>query len=430
MLAPRLPKAEPKHQEAAREMLRARISLLSNHPFYGCLALHLELIEWKSKRNSTMCTDGRAIYYNPDFVMAQGERELVGVVAHEVGHCSYKHFARRNGRDPKLWNKAGDYVINGDLLAAGFKLPECRLYDKRFDGMYTEQVYNLLKDEQQKQGGKGQKGQGGPGQPGEDEAGGGGEGDEQSDDPGGCGGVVDASPIEGDEDSPGQTVDDLSHEWDMIVRQGIAVARAQNAGKTPGYLERLVKLLNKPRITYEELLRNYLDHVMRHDTSWRRPNMRYATSGFIMPGRHGDAIRKLVLITDTSGSITPWMLNDMATKINAALEEGVVNELYVVHADAAVCHVDTYYPGDNIQLRLYGDGGTSFRPGFAWVKENAPDATAVLYLTDMFVYDFGDDPGIPVMWLVYGAAEQFSGLVAKAPFGHGIYMDVQQEAAG
>jgi predicted metal-dependent peptidase len=72
----------------------------------------------------------------------------VFVVAHEVMHCALRHHTRRGGRDPQLWNKACDYVVNLALRDAGFAMPAWVLCDDRFAGLGAEQVFRILDQEQ------------------------------------------------------------------------------------------------------------------------------------------------------------------------------------------------------------------------------------------------------------------------------------------
>ena len=122
------------------EMTKARTELVLRYPFFGKLALGLELIE--SDQFDTMAVDGQRIYYNKDFVNKITHKETVGVIAHEVLHVVFKHHLRRNNRDKYFWNVAGDYVINDVLFEDGFVLPEGGLYDSKYSGWSTEKVYD------------------------------------------------------------------------------------------------------------------------------------------------------------------------------------------------------------------------------------------------------------------------------------------------
>ena len=102
-------------KEAHTTLVKARMSLLFKHPFFGQLALRLTLVPSDRSWCPTAATDGRKFYFNPAFIAQLDIKENVFLVAHELGHCIYEHFMRRSDRQPQLWNIAGDYIINNTL---------------------------------------------------------------------------------------------------------------------------------------------------------------------------------------------------------------------------------------------------------------------------------------------------------------------------
>ena len=111
--------------KAYNDVALARTRMIVGNPFWGTLALNLEVIEVDEKHPQiqTMATDGVRMYFNPKFVAQLDEEELKGVVAHETEHCALKHMTRRGHRDHYRYNIAADFRINYDLIEAGFKLP-------------------------------------------------------------------------------------------------------------------------------------------------------------------------------------------------------------------------------------------------------------------------------------------------------------------
>ena len=67
----------------------------------------------------TAATDGRTIFVNPRFFDTLTTAEQDAVLVHEVLHAALLHVPRRGGRDPRLWNIAADYVVNGMLAHEG-----------------------------------------------------------------------------------------------------------------------------------------------------------------------------------------------------------------------------------------------------------------------------------------------------------------------
>ena len=153
-----------------QRLVKARIWLIQNHPFFGHLAMYLEIILDESVE--TMAVDGEHLFVAPSFLPKITEAELRGILVHEILHCAFLHHVRRGERDPELWNEAADYVINPTVIESGFKLPAGALLEGRFKGMGAEEVYSLLKAKAKQQPQRGKAGQGQPGQaPGQPQAG-------------------------------------------------------------------------------------------------------------------------------------------------------------------------------------------------------------------------------------------------------------------
>ena len=101
------------------KITKARIDFIYNDcVFLGNLALRLKLVD-ATKWCPTAATDFKHLYYNRDFIDRCTLDETKFVIAHEVMHCVYDHFNRRNGREPRMYNCAGDYVINLELQDLG-----------------------------------------------------------------------------------------------------------------------------------------------------------------------------------------------------------------------------------------------------------------------------------------------------------------------
>ena len=283
------------------KIIQARTNLLVSNGFFGFLAMQLRLVECYDI--PTAAVDGKSLYYNPDFIHQLTEREIEFVVAHEVMHCCFQHFTRRGVRDPMGWNIAGDYVINFDLQEAGFNLiPQGKIIngqpcnimiDPQYKNMTTEEVYERLP--------KMTISMSGPG-------------GEQ--DPGGCGGVMDApGGAEGEEEAK-QT-------WEVSVRQAVAIAKAENAGKVPGSLKRLLDELTQPKVSWRDKTRNFIDQSMIKEISWSRISRRSFALNTLLPGAISDRLNHLVFVIDTSGSVSYKMACEFLSEVAGALDENV-----------------------------------------------------------------------------------------------------------
>jgi predicted metal-dependent peptidase len=202
----------------------------------------------------------------------------------------------------------------------------------------------------------------------------------------------------------------------------VAVARANDAGNIPGSLQRLIDELNRPKVNWRDQTRRFIDFSTTKDVSWARLNRRSTALNTLMPGYISDRLHHMVFVDDISGSVSHEMMREMVSEVGGALEEGAADKLTVLYADTEVRHVDEFYPGDVVKAQAIAGGGTDFRDSFRWIAENAQDASCVIYLTDLQVYEFGEDPGCPVLWAVFGPLAHFEDLASKVPFGMCIHV--------
>ena len=129
-----------------------RSKLLSAYKFFSRLLYGLDLVF--TYEVDTASTNGDTLKINPLFFMSLGLNYQLVLVAHECLHAAYGHPYRAKGKDPVLWNKAADYVVNLMLLHEfHFLLIPGMLYEEKYRSMATEEVYAMLKkqrDEERK----------------------------------------------------------------------------------------------------------------------------------------------------------------------------------------------------------------------------------------------------------------------------------------
>lgn len=377
----------------ADKITKARAMLIMKQPFFGSLALRLRTKE--VPKLGTAAVDGRTMYYDPDFVSKLTLNQIVGMIAHEVMHCAMLHHTRRGEREKKRWNKACDFAINHILLDAKLDLPDQGCVNNAWKTFTAEHIYTLLPEEKGG-GGKGGivlikvEGEGNGGE---------GEGNEKNEveggnDPGGNG-RVDDSPS--NSKSPAETQQEET-EWKVALAQALHVAKQR--GKVPAGMERLVEELLEPILPWRDILRRFMTEKANDDFTWARPNRRLIGSGTYLPARRSeDAAGEMVVIIDTSGSIGIKELTEFASEISSIHKDVKPKKLHVIYCDAAIAHIDTFGPEDELKIEPHGGGGTSFRPPFVWIENNCPDVKCAIYLTDGYG-DFPEEQPFPVMWAI------------------------------
>lgn len=360
---------------------KARTLMVLDHPWWGSLALRLRATP--NNDIDTAATDGVRLVYSEEFFEALTPGRRITVIAHEVMHCALSHMTRRGSRDPELWNKAADHVINLELKANGFEAMDNFSYkgqefkwlcDPRFNGMSTEQVYAILEKEKLQGGGKG-KGQ-------------------QTikvyvwDF-----GHVNDAPRSTEEQpmSPQQVEED----WKIAVQEATEVAK--KAGTLPRGMERITERVKKSRNDWRDVLRRYISQI--GDYSWTRPNRRFVGDGIYLPGTVKARMRSLVFVVDTSGSIDGEMLQMAAAELeNIFLTEERPQVINVLYHDTKVQHA--HEVEGTLEFEGKGGGGTAFQSTLDYVEEQGLNPDILFWFTDLMTSDHPEAPEYPVVFLV------------------------------
>lgn len=346
--------------------------MILKHPFFATLVLGTPTKEDPSC--PTAYTDGKMIGYNPDFMESLPIEEVEGVLAHEALHIAFLHMLRIHQRNPILWNIAADFCINLILRETGFSLPKGALYDERFKGDTTEQVYDKVQQECKKGGGG--KGRGGGKDPME----------AWGNNPLG----QDLRPIPG-----GGAAEEAAARREIEQRVAQAANLARMAGKMGGALERFVNDMLNPVVPWNVLLREYMTITAQDDESWTRRNRRFRQA--ILPARWSERMGEIVVIGDTSGSIGHQELQRVVTEISAIADQMKPERIRVIWADAQVAGEETFDVGETIVCHPKGGGGTDMRVPLRHAERYDP-VVAVL-ITDGYTPWPDAEPPFPLIVL-------------------------------
>ncbi len=374
--------------ETDNKLAAARTRLILDKPFLGALALRLPMVAADPKWCQTAYTDARKFYYNPAFIDALTVEQTQFVLANQALHCALSHFARRQHRNRYRWDIACDHAVNPLLVKEGLVPPPGTLVLESFEGMTAEEIYPYIDENESDEPEEEPQHEGGESE-GEGEGGGGkGEGEAE--------GAPRPRPLtQAEEES-------LSEQWQQ--RLAGAAQQAQQAGKLGGLLGRMIGELMQPKLPWRLLLARYMTQHARDDYSYMRPSRREGE--VILPSLRS-AQADLVVVLDTSGSISEQEIGEFMSEVNAI--KGQLRARITLHAcDTALAEEGPWLfePWEEFRLpgKVKGGGGTDFRPVFEWVarQNRAPDL--LLYFTDAEGEFPKREPDFPVLWLVKGKA--------------------------
>jgi len=372
------------------KLVSARVGLLLKASFFGNLATRLKLInadEWCA----TAATDGRNFYYNTRFIEMLRPKEIEFLFGHEVLHCVYDHFGRRGDRDPQLWNIANDYCVNGDLVkhSVGEKITSVPcLYDRKYDGMSSEEVYDALYENATKiDMGKLLD------QLIDEHLDGDGDGD-------------------GDQDGEGKGRPQLTAEEKQAIKDEIkeamlaAAATVDGAGNLPAGVKRLIQQLTEPQMNWREILRMNLESTIKADYTWMRASRKGWHMDAVMPGQKPDEMIDIAVMLDASGSISPDMLKDFLSEIQGIMDSFPSYKIHVVTSDTE-CYNPAQYDSDNldsmIDYEVSGGGGTDFDCIFTYLKDAEITPRRLIVFTDGYPFgSWGDAEYCDTTWILHG----------------------------
>lgn len=135
------------HQAAELYIRKYREELMCKMPFYGEILSHLTIVD--DNRVETVCTNGKSIHYNSDYIMGKTPNERNYILTHELLHIILLHCIRGIGKNQEMWNIATDYVVNGILdkmirTMSSRVIPMSRPSKGTFYELYSEQSADEL----------------------------------------------------------------------------------------------------------------------------------------------------------------------------------------------------------------------------------------------------------------------------------------------
>ncbi|MEG0486368.1 MAG: VWA-like domain-containing protein [Acinetobacter sp.] len=382
------------------------ILIRPDNAFYASLALGAETY-W-SNDIPTAATNGKGLVFNPKWFTALNKEERIGLILHELMHMVYHHTIRIGNRDPDLWNVAGDHVINTELTKSGYTLPKGGCCDMRFQNMETEEVYNILWDEEQQQPGKHKNNMPDLIAPGDD----GSDSEGQSTGDQGIEG-------EGKSNIPTPSKEEIEqHVKEQLVQ---AVQSAQLKGQTgsiPGNIVRDLQNLLQPKLPWKQILRKFLFSMNKTDYSWTKPNRRYIHQGIILPSLHGESLGQIDFAIDTSGSVSVADFNRFISEIAYVFKQFKPDGVGIYQFDHILQATDKVATlSDFMKLKFKGGGGTNIEPVLEHYKTQSK-GKALIVLTDGYFHHTAEmNPNKPVIWLIYDNPNW------QPPFGKAVYFD-------
>lgn len=383
-----------------RKLKKVKISLLRNPKFALWSGILMVGTTEVSDTMPTAATNGRDEIYGRKFISMLPDKQLAFVILHENLHKAFRHLTtwrKLHEENAQLANMACDYVINlmladMDPTNEWLEFPmidgnRIGLLDRRFAGMNSKQVFDILKKEQQENGGKG-----------------GGDGFDEHD-------------WEGAKGLSQEEQKELEREVDQALRQG-KMADLKANGRGAGNLNRELEELLNPQVDWREMLRQFIKSICsaKDASSWRRVNRRFLSGDVYMPTLIGERVGRIVVGVDTSGSIDIKDLAKFLSEVKAIADDVHPEKIDLIYWDHKVAAHEQYDELSTANIvsstKPRGGGGTDPRCVSAYLKQNAIQPECIIMLTDGEISNWGNDWDAPVLWTIVNTKRTII-----APFG-------------
>ncbi|MBQ9078468.1 MAG: hypothetical protein IJY29_02700 [Ruminococcus sp.] len=351
-------------------MEKAAEWFINHYPLLGGIAAGFRIVETRSRRDlddieiAAVNVLNGEIYVNPAAGLTLEEWKFV--LAHEYLHAGLQHHARRNGRDPYLWNIACDFVINGWLneMQIGIMPHNGLMFDETLKNQSAEEIYDRLTDNIRKNSKlntfRGYR----------------------------KGDIIDSGWTP---DMCGAT--SLDEFCKNALRNGLEYHSSTSRGYIPAGLIEEIKALSMPPVPWDVELAKWFDihfsPIEKHRT-YARPSRRQSSTPDIprpslMTADIPEYSRTYAVIIDTSGSMSPALIGKA---LGAAASYSVAKDVpfvRVVFCDAQAYDIGYAAPEDIAgRVMVKGRGGTVLQPAVD-LLENADDFPKngpILIITD------------------------------------------------
>jgi len=390
-------------EKAIEKLTQARISLLLNHPFFGNMASRFEMIE-SSEWLQTAATDGLNFYFNSEFVNKLDQKEVEFLFGHEVLHCCYEHIFRTDNRDKMIFNIACDYCVNRDLVHnnIGRKTTTVKcLFDKKFDDMSAEDVYEDLKKNNTPK-----------------------ELNILSES------ILDvhldyspdSSAYEGFNSEQKTFAQKDAEIRDQIWESMLMASSIAGNKKTPKSVLQIIKKITKPQLDWRKILRQTLMSQFKDDMSWMKTSRKAWHIDATLPGLVSNKQINVVVALDSSGSISEDVASMFLNEIKEIICSFSEFKLHIFCFDTSIHRpaiITQSSIGDIDEYQIIGKGGTDYSCIFRYLTNESLVPDQLIIFTDG--YPQNSDWGYPNFCETLFVINRNTNIVA--PYGITTYID-------
>ena len=367
-------------KKAEEKLSKAKAKLLVTQPAFGHIVSRMQFAKNDDIQNCI--SDGRSFEYNDEFVEACSEEELTFALSHAALHKILHHTNRKAKRATYLWQLATDYAVSSMLKESGYVLPEFARYQQRFDGLYAEEIYAILKDEIKNE--------------------------EFSDDEELDTGFNEENKQQQKQQQQQQQPSNDSSQNDDYQMEAELEERLEQKfieqllekfeEEMPEAIKRYLNIEPKSKINWKHELRRAIECYAKNDYSLYPASKKLLYEGIYLPSLRSEELR-LAIAVDTSGSIENELLDKFLNEVAYILLSIPSYTIEFLAVDDQVREHITLQKGMEFPEFVHGGCGTDFRVTFAYLEQKRIKPKVLLYFTDLEGFFPKKIPNYEVVWV-------------------------------
>jgi len=389
---------------AEDKIIRSKIQLQKENPFFAYLILHLN--QKKNENIDTAGVDSKwNLHYNENFINKLDEKDVKFLLCHEVLHIALSHLLRKGNRDEKLWNISCDLIVNKiiELNFSDFEyskiyeigITEENLKEKfnieieKVEEKSAEEIYDILQNFVDKN----KEFQSFVSKYGFDTH----------------FNIDDLSEEQKQEleREYGKSFEQIKKDLENEIKKKLIEANnfAKMRGNVPLGMERIFDKILQSKLNWKEVLRKIIVDNIPYDFSWKYPSKKSLAVGIYLPSTQKDMRLEVVAVVDLSGSISDEEMNEFMSEIvNIAKSFRNVKITVLTHdtelQDKIV--VEDRNIEKLMNIKLHGGGGTSHKWLPEFIKKEMPNARLIICFTDGYTEFFEEKEIYPrkVIWVL------------------------------
>jgi len=350
----------------AHKISQAKARLLVQNPYFGTLASRLEFK--KNDNIQSFLSNGVSFEYNDEYLTDLDLDEIGFTLSNAAMHAALAHDNRQKKRMSWLWQLATDHAINLMLIENGLDAPFGVNYQKRFEGMYAEEIYAILKDEiKNEEFDDNEENDTGFNEENRKK-----ESEEKAPNPD----AQENKPkIEQEVDTEERAVDEEA--W----KKNLEEASEKFKNELPEGIERFYAL-EESKIDWRAELYNAIDRHYYHDYRLIPPSKKLLYMGTYLPSLSSNMLRIVVAI-DSSGSVNEELLGEFISEFESILLSFPTFEIDLLVCDDKIRSATHFSSGDKLAYELKGAGATDFNPVFEQIENELYETQLLLYFSDL-----------------------------------------------